>query len=190
MKALAVALVISVPAIASADNQFFDRSGRLAMGFSLGAGAMRSDGGITNCDNCAAEPTSIELDGHIGGYIGSRLALLLEGQVNAQTVNSDRDNGDTILSQGVALVAAQYWITPQLWIKGGIGLAQLQYDNQYADQPYDIASGTAIMGAAGYEIFSSPRFAVDLQVRGISGSYEGMSEHVSGGNIGLGFNWY
>src|SRR5689334_22684865 len=100
---------------------FHDRTGRLAWGFSVGLGGMHDDGSnVTSCNNCNYNPIAIEADGHIGGFLGPRLALMGEFQVNAQTVHSDAFDGDTILSQNVLMLAAQYWITPQLWIKGGI----------------------------------------------------------------------
>jgi hypothetical protein len=167
---------------------FHDRTGRLAWGFSIGLGGMHDDGsGITNCDNCANAP-AVEVDGHIGGMLGPRFALLFEGQVNARTVHSDVLNGDTVLSQSTAMIAAQYWLTPQLWLKGGLGLAGLQADNSYVT--YDYGTGGAIMGAIGFELMSTRMFAIDLQGRLIEGAYNSGNDHVTAGNIGLGFNWY
>jgi hypothetical protein len=167
---------------------FHDRTGRLAWGFSIGLGGMHDDGsGITNCDNCSNAP-AVEVDGHIGGMLGPRFALLFEGQGNARTVHSDAIDGDTILSQSTAMVAGQYWITPQLWVKGGLGLAGLQADNAYVT--YDYGTGGAIMGAVGFELMSARFFAVDLQGRVIEGAYNSGNDHVTAANVGLGFNWY
>jgi len=167
---------------------FHDRTGRLAWGFSIGLGGMHDDGsGITNCDNCSNAP-AVEVDGHVGGMLGPRFALLFEGQVNARTVHSDYYNGDTVLSQSTAMIAGQYWVTPQLWIKGGLGLAGLQADNTYVT--YDYGTGGAIMGAVGFELMSARFFAVDLQGRIIEGAYNSGNDHVTAANVGLGFNWY
>ena len=169
---------------------FHDRTGRLAWGFSVGLGGMHDDGNnVTSCDNCNYNPLTLEVDGHIGGMLSPRFALLFEGQVNAQTIHSDAQNGDTVLTQSTAMIAGQYWITPQFWLKGGIGLANLQsQDSGYFQQ--DLGSGLAIMGAAGFELLSARFFAVDLQGRIIEGSYDGVDDHVTSGTIGLGFNWY
>jgi hypothetical protein len=167
---------------------FHDRTGRLSWGFSIGLGGMHDDGsGITNCDNCSNAP-AVEVDGHIGGMLGPRFALLFEGQVNARTVHSDLYGDDTVLSQSTAMIAGQYWITPQLWIKGGLGLAGLQADNSYVT--YDYGTGGAIMGAVGFELMSARFFAIDLQGRIVEGAYNSGNDHVTAANVGLGFNWY
>src|SRR5260221_4420103 len=113
IKSLLVLACVLVPAIASAQGYgggygappsnipggFHDRTGRLAWGFSIGLGGMHDDGsGITNCDNCANAP-AVEVDGHIGGMLGPRFALLFEGQGNARTVHSDLYGNATTLSQ-------------------------------------------------------------------------------------------
>ena len=136
---LLILFVVFVPALASAQGYygpgpgspypsgFHHRMGRLAWGFSVGLGGMNDNGStVTSCDNCNYNPATIEFDGHIGGMLSPRFALLFEVQANAQTIHSDAENGDTILTQSVAMVAGQYWLTPIFWIKGGIGLANLQ----------------------------------------------------------------
>jgi len=167
---------------------FHDRTGRLMWGGSFGLGAMHDDGsGITNCDNCASA-VAVELDGHIGGMLSPRFALMFEGQVNLRTIHSDLYGNDTVLSQGAAMVAGQYWVTPQLWLKGGLGIVQLQADDQYVT--YDYGSGGGIMAGVGYELLSARFFAVDLQGRIIEGAYNSGNDHVTSATIGVGVNWY
>jgi hypothetical protein len=168
---------------------FHNRQGRLAWGFSIGLGGMHDAGSkITSCTNCDYNPAVIEADGHIGGFIGPRFALMGELQVNAQTVHSDQYNGDTVLSQNVIMIAGQYWLTPQLWLKGGIGFSHLQADDTYF--VYDLSDGVAIMGGVGYEVMSARNFSVDLQGRLIQGSYDGLNDRVTSGTVGVGLNWY
>src|SRR5450432_497362 len=101
---------------------FHDRTGRLAWGGSLGLGGMHDDGsGIASCDNCSNAP-AFEADFHLGGMIGPRFALLFEAQANGRTVHSDALNGDTLFTQTAGMIAGQFWLTPQLWIKGGLGV--------------------------------------------------------------------
>jgi hypothetical protein len=167
---------------------FHNRTGRLAWGIGIGVGGMHDDGsGITNCDNCSNAP-ALELDGHIGGMIGPRFALLFEAQLNARTVHNDTFGDDTTLSQTVGMLAGQFWITPQLWIKGGIGVAGLQADSRYVTTDY--GTGGAIMGAIGFELMSARFFALDLQGRIIEGTYNSGNDNITAANIGLGFNWY
>jgi hypothetical protein len=168
---------------------FHQRQGRLAWGFSLGLGGMHDAGSnVTSCNNCNYNPMALEFDGHIGGMLSPRFALLGEFQVNAQTVHSDVYDGDTILSQNVLMIAGQYWLTPQLWIKGGIGFAHLQADDAYFQ--YELADGGAIMGGVGYELMSARNFSVDLQGRIIQGSYDSFNDSVTSATVGVGLNWY
>jgi hypothetical protein len=167
---------------------FHNRQGRLAWGFSVGLGGMHDEGSnVTSCNNCDYNPVAVEVDGHIGGFISPRLALMAEGQINAQTVQSDFYD-DTVLSQNALMIAAQYFVTPQLWVKGGIGLAHLYADNSY--EVWDFGGGVALMGAVGYELMSARNFAVDLQGRLIQGTYDAFNDSVTSGTVGVGFNWY
>jgi hypothetical protein len=198
IKLLVLLAVVLAPAIASAQYyggggygdgpHFHHRWGRLAWGFSVGLGGMHDDGsGITSCDNCSSA-VAFEVDGHIGGMLNDRFALLLEGQLNGRTVHSDALNGDSVLTQSTAMIAGQYWILPILWVKGGVGLAGLQQDNSYVT--YDYGTGMAVMGAVGVELLSARFFAIDLQARLIDGIYNSGNGNITAGTVGVGFNWY
>jgi hypothetical protein len=199
MKSLIVLALVLVPGLAAAQgyyNQpsrvpggFHDRTGRLMWGGSIGLGGMHDNGSnITSCGNCNYNPLAVEGDFHVGGMLGPRFALMFEAQGNAQPVHSDLYNGDTFLTQSTAMIAGQYWLTPQLWIKGGLGFAHLQADDSYFTS--DLGSGGAIMGAVGFELLSARFFAVDLQGRIIEGAYHGTNDHVTSGTVGIGLNWY
>lgn len=170
---------------------FHNRQGRLIFGFSLGLGGMKDSGGDIDCANCDYSTAAGEVSGHIGGFIGPRLALLGEVQANLQTLSS---NGyeDTTLVQSALMFAAQYWITPQLWIKGGIGFANVQVDHEYWDgtatEPVD--NGMALMGAVGFELLSARYFSLDLQGRLINGSYKGIDDSITAASVGIGINWF
>jgi hypothetical protein len=201
MKSLLVLAILCVPLVASAQGYgrrrhapsgpggFQDRTGRLTFGASLGFGFMHDGGSaITSCDNCNVNQLAFEGDFHIGGVLSPRFALMFEAQGNLQTVHSDFRNGDTVLTQGAAMIAGQFWILPQLWIKGGLGLANLQVDDQFFTE--DFGTGVAVMGAAGVELFSAPNFALELQGRLIEGSYNSLDDNVTSGTIGIGLTWY
>ena len=167
---------------------FHDRRGRIAYGGSLGLGYMHDTGSnVTSCADCGFNPLAVELDGHIGGFLTPRFALMAEGMINAQTVASDYYE-DTILSMNTLMIAGQYWITPQLWVKGGIGVSQLYADNSY--EVWDFGTGGALMGAVGYEVFSARNFAIDLQGRLIQGAFNSLDDKVTSGSVGIGVNWY
>lgn len=214
VSALVFGAVLLVPALASAQGYYgpppggggyyggppptapggyWNRTGQLALGFSIGLGGMSSNAqGDIGCGTCNYNPVAVEVDGHVGGMLSPRFALLLEFQGNVQTVDDNGQGGTVTLSQGTAMVAGQFWVTPKLWLKGGIGVAHLSYDynDPYQTQEQPIDNGGAIMGAAGYEVYSTPQFALDLQARIIEGSYKGIDDQITSGTIGLGFNWY
>jgi hypothetical protein len=201
IKLLVLLALMLAPAVASAQYygggpsyygggpHFHQRWGRLAWGFSVGLGGMHSPDGLTTCDNCA-NALAFEVDGHIGGMINNRLGLMLEGQINGRTVHADdgTGSGDSVLTQNALMVAAQYWILPMLWVKGGVGLSGLEKDNNYVT--YDYGTGIAFMGAVGVELLSARFFAIDLQARLIDGVYNSGDGNITAGTIGLGFNWY
>lgn len=167
---------------------FHNRMGRLAIGGSIGLGGMHDSGSyVTECGNCDFNPIAFEVDGHIGGFLTPRFALMAEGQINAKTVQSDFYD-DTILSMNTLMIAGQYWVTPQLWIKGGIGISSLYADDAYTI--WDFGTGGAIMGAVGFEVMSARNFAVDLQGRVIQGSFNSLDDNVTSGTVGIGISYY
>lgn len=200
IKSLLVLAVLCTPALASAQRYhggggttapggFHNREGRLTWGFGIGLGGMHDGGStITSCRNCDVQPFAGEVDGHIGGMLSPRFGLMFEGQVNAQTIHSDFFGDDTVLSQGAAMIAGQYWLLPQLWIKGGLGIANLQVDDSFVTE--DFGNGGALMGAIGVELFSANNFALELQGRIIEASYHSLDDNVTSGTIGIGINWY
>jgi hypothetical protein len=125
--------------------------------------------------------------------VSQQLGIMLEVQGNGQTVDESQF-GATSLIQTTAMVAAQYWVTPQLWIKGGVGAATLgySYDDNFSGNTSDVgkrAEGGAAMGGVGYELLSSRTFSIDAEARMIVGSYQD-GQDVSAGSLGVGFNWY
>ncbi len=171
---------------------FHDRTGRMALGFSLGLGGMKANDSAISCSGCDYDPLAGEFDFHIGGMLSPRFALLFEIQGNAQTIAENAYYADTLVS-AAAMIAGQYWVHPQVWVKGGIGAASLAVsrDDGY-DEPLNSESeeGMAVMGAVGFEVFSAKNFAIDLQGRVISASYDGIGENITSGTVGVGFNWY
>jgi hypothetical protein len=208
IKSLLVLAIVVAPGLASAQGYYggpgygpgpapvpggyHNRAGRLAWGFSVGLGGMHDDGsGITQCTNCDYNPVAFEADGHIGGMLSPRFALLFEVQVNAQTVSQGSlSSDDVVLSQSALMIAGQYWLTPQLWIKGGIGFSDLQAQNNSAQYTLDFGGGGAVMGGVGYELMSARNFALDLQGRLIEGTYNSGNDHITSGTVGVGLNWY
>ncbi len=173
----------------SAPGGFVDRTGRMTAGLSLGFGGMSVGDQTVMCNNCTTNPAAVAVSGHIGGVLSPQFALMLELQVNTQTV--DEQNYDTIfLTQSAAMIAAQYWISPRLWLKGGLGFAKLSNTSSNTDAELVIDNGGAALLGAGYELLSNRNFAIDLQGRFIVGSYDGINAKTSSGTVGVGVNWY
>jgi hypothetical protein len=172
---------------------FWDRGGGLVWGVSLGVGGMSSEDGPIECPSCTYSPLAWSVELHLGGMLSPQLALLGEFQGNVQTVEEvGGGEGTKSLAQVAAMVAAQYWITPQLWVKGGLGVSHLEfnYDDYYQTIEEPIDDGGVVLLGIGYEILSGRDFAVDLQGRYIVGSYDGIDDKISSGTVGLGVNWY
>jgi hypothetical protein len=178
---------------------FMNRRGRLAVGFGLGVGAMNAEGSdVLECTACDGNPAAVGIDFHIGGMLSSRLALLAEVQINGQVVDED-DYGVSTVTQAALMGAVQFWLTPRLWIKGGLGFASLQanysdeYDDDY-DATADIGTGGAALFAAGVELIQGRNFALDLQGRVLAAAYDddetGFEDNVTSATIGIGLNWY
>jgi hypothetical protein len=167
------------------------RGGQPMFGFSIGLGGMSVDGQDVECNDCGYSPIGIEFDGHIGGMLSDRFGLMLELQANAETIE-DNAYQTSSLVQGTAMIAGQYWVTPRLWLKGGIGLSHLSVDSEdyYGGYTEGVDDGVALMAGVGYELYQSQRFGLDLQGRLISAGYDGIDSKVTAATIGLGFNWY
>ena len=174
---------------------FWNRQGRLIFGASLGVGHMSDDFGDIECGNCSYNALSGMGAGHIGGFLGPRFALMGEVQVNIQTVERNAGGDTTQLVHAALMIAGQYWILPQLWVKGGIGFANLQLERSYygdgiVDETSVPENGLALMGAVGFELFSSRSLALDLEGRIINGSFDGIDNRITGATIGLGLSFY
>lgn len=196
---LATLVAVAAPGRAAAGPRVQERGGRLALGFGLGGGLVSVGGDHLACSTCEYESAAFlggTLHVRAGGFVTDRLAVLGEGQLNLQHVNARVPVGMTteVREAGMfhvgLLVAAQLWIAPRIWIKGGAGLARLLVSRSdpavVADAP---KSGLAVLGAAGLELRSRRRSAIDLQLRVLAGAY-GSSDRVVSTSLGVGFNWY
>jgi hypothetical protein len=208
MKKLIILLCLFFPSVALAQyysppppsgqfgGGFHNRTGRLIFGGSIGASNMSSRGSDLECRDYDYSPIGLQVAGHIGGFLSPRFALMGELQGNFQTLSSDSFTGDTTtLVQGALMLAAQYWVTPRLWIKGGLGFATMQVDRSYfgdgiVDESTVPENGTAIMGAIGYELLSARNFSIDVQGRLLNGAYKGIDDNITAGSIGIGINWF
>jgi hypothetical protein len=129
------------------------RSG-LVLGGGIGVGGLTADA----CgDTCGG---GLSLEGHIGGMINPRLALMFDAWTVIHPVNSF--NGTT--TDTIYAGALQFWASPIVWFKGGIGLGNTTVSNP-VENSIRGATATALMGAIGVELLQNGPFALDLQGR-------------------------
>lgn len=152
-------------------------------------GTLESTAGDFGCADCESAPPTLGFDLHVGYMLMPRLAL--QGEVWGQVRPLDA-SGNSSMEQRMVMVAAQYWITPRFWFKGGLGIASLSltYFDGADDVSEPLDDGGAFMVAVGYEVIRSGGFAFDVQLKTGSGFYDKRDEEVSTGLIALGVNWY
>ncbi len=163
-----------------------DRSG-FHFGVSAGLGAMESDVEQFNCSGC--EPVAVTFDVHAGKMLSPKFGL--QGEVWFQVQNLD-DSGSASISQAMFSLAAQYWLHPRVWVKAGIGFANLSlnYDSGFGNETESLGNGSAIHGGVGVELIQSQNFALDLVLKTGAAGYEERNETVSATSLGFGVNWY
>jgi hypothetical protein len=154
------------------------RSGLVA-GVSLGFGGLSADQCGSDCGG------GFSLEGHLGGMIDPRLALMFDGWA---VFHSNSDQASTTTS-AIYSGALQLWITPMVWIKGGLGIG----DTHISDALGRLGQATAfaLMGAVGVELVRTGPFVLDLQGRlGHSFFSDADGGAVTNYAFLLGFNYY
>jgi len=152
----------------------------------LTVGAAIGGGGIS-ASNCGACGGGFAFELHIGGMVAPQLAIMADISSVLHSYD-DGLGGSNTLSNSLFAVAAQYWVAPMVWLKGGIGDAHISLSD-YAGNTYGTdEDALGFLLAGGVEVFRTPNFALDLQLRFMHGSYSG------GGATNyaflVGFNWY
>jgi hypothetical protein len=158
----------------------------ITFGIGAGVGGMESNDGPIECFDCE-DSVAGSIDAHIGYMINPRLALGFEVWGTGQALDSE---ASATLVQVLALGTVRLWLQPRLWVKAGIGSAHLSMSYADSDEPTELDTGAAVMGAVGVELIHRPRFALDLQLRGGAGNYEGIQDRVSQGMLELGLSWF
>lgn len=161
-------------------------------GFAAGLGAVNATGCGDACGGAFA------LEGHLGGMISPRTAVMFEGWGADHPYSLAGNDHETINSFWTG--AAQFWINDIFWLKGGAGLAVLRetidagvdyYGNPVVAE--NDHTGFALFGAAGIEVLQSYNFTLDIQGRIGSGFYKdaaGSSFSRQNYAVMVGFNWY
>lgn len=152
----------------------------LVIGGAIGFGGLTADA----CgDVCGA---GLSLEGHIGGMLNPRTALMFD----AWTVIHPQNNFNATTTDTIYSGALQFWVAPVVWFKGGLGIGNSTVSNNDTNTIQG-ATALALMGAVGFELLQNGPFALDLQGR-VGHTF---FSNADGGPMTdyalmIGFNWY
>ncbi len=153
-------------------------------------------GGSVKCDGCDAQ-SGPAFDWHVGWTVSRRVALMLD-RVMLGISDYRLYYFDLYESFTVDTVAAQYWLTDRVWVRGGAGLATYRmtyHDVRGASRTFD-NRGFGATATAGYELVRTRKrgFAMDLQVSFQTSSHapDAGYGHVRFNRLAvqIGFSWY
>ncbi len=157
----------------------------LMFGFGLGPGSLSVD-----CDDCDAVRAG-GVSGHIGYMLTPNLAILADFWVMVH-------NEDFLtVYQNINTLAARYWVTPALWVQGGLGNANVGYkwDGIFVNIEDETKSAPGVMFGVGYEFYVKPKFAIDVSLRYGTGFYDDEANldyevKAHSAQLNFGFSWY
>ena len=148
-------MFVTVQANAQQNQTQPDRKG-FVVGAMVGVGHLSLSGNTAN----TSDGSGISLPNLKAGYmLNPDLAILL----STQGLSYEESGQDRSISGLVPTL--QYWIKPNLWINGGIGLA-MDVPAFYSDNTGDqcrIDFGAVILLSSGYEVYRKGSFSIDLQ---------------------------
>ncbi len=142
--------------------------------FGLGVG-----GGKITCDGCESL-SGLAVEIHLGGMLTEKLALV------GDSSGASKEEGGVTLQSVVAGPALQYWLSPRVWVKGGVGAGVLTAYGGGVNEVSD--PGLGFLGGIGVEVLQKKRFAIDLQARFTTAKIEG--ERTNNVFALVGFNFY
>jgi len=193
--ALGLGAVLVGGAIASAQPQPYEppayqpakvRKG-ITLGASLGVGELSCEDESANGSGpCDGVTEAGSIDGHVGIMLSPRLAIM--GDVWAM----GHSENDLTMSQTITTAAAQLWLTPRLWIKGGLGFAhaRFSYDTGFVELESESDTVPAGIVGIGYELIHRPNFALDLALKAGTGIYRDDQTRAHNVAVTIGANWF
>jgi hypothetical protein len=148
-------------------------------GGSLGGGSFTThdeDG------NEGFELEGVALEGHLGGMITPRLAVLFDLWAVGGNVNDD-----VSLFHNIGTVALRAFVGERFWLQGGLGWSNFSASDSRGNYGESETGGAFVVGA-GFEIYQAPYFAFDVSLRLGAGAYSDGT--ATQGSLQLGVNWY
>jgi len=160
--------------------------GVLRSGFVLGGSI--GIGGIffEDCDGCDGLG-GLALQFDLGGMVSPTVAILFDGAINLHWFDED----NSVLSSHTYTGAVRGWVTPNLWLQGGLGLALLEAHDEFGFLE-DRFTGFALVAAGGVELVQLYNFTLDLQLRVSASRFDDRGDKFGVTNLALllGINWY
>lgn len=177
---VAVVLAIGFASTNAAAQEERPARNGFVIGGALGGGVIWA-----GCDDCDVR-ASIGLDFHVGGMLSPRLALLFNasGAASYTTDFAPTRYVASLLYAG----AAQYFLSSQLWIKGGVGIARVVQSDAPLFVTFESETGFGFLLAGGVELLQRDTFALDAQLAVSPAFYAGTS--VTDVVALVGVNWY
>ena len=162
----------------------------LTLGFDLGLGGMASgpDRSYTDCSGCQGQGAA-SLSMAVGAMVSPRAAIYLGLEIDAKDGAPPGSYDPVTHGQSAFLVEGAYWVSPRFWVGAGLGGAQL-VDSREIEGSTQIDNGTALSGAAGYELIHGRRFALDARLRLMAVAYKNIGQTVTTPTIAIGLRWF
>jgi len=159
-------------------------------GFTFGASIGGGTASIEGCGSCKLEP-GIAVDASVGWFVHRRVAVMADS--TAIVALFSLSSGFGSFGFGLTSLAVQYWPHEQVWLKAGVGVAQLS-SLSLGGSGSGFQQGGGGTLAVGYEVHHERGFSMDVQLRATHGSFDSNAlGQVTGVDsfVGLlGFRWY
>jgi hypothetical protein len=154
-----------------------DRPFTIGGGGGLGGLQVKDSAGATQTTSAGAFTFRLGL--------GLRPGLLLMWDMEGAVA----DTGSATYRQVANLAALQLFLTNRLFLKGGLGVAQVSHSSNESSSSTDL--GGAAMGGVGYEIFQGWHWSLDLEATITAARYSQLSETWTNWSlVNLAINFY
>lgn len=158
----------------------------LLIGFGVGGGNIQAECDTAEGNLCDEVLESGSVHFHVGGMLKPNLGIMLD--VWPMVYHEDF----LTIVHTITTGAVQFWVTPRLWLKGGLGVARAEFhwDGIFVEEDVQTDTVPAAMAAIGYEFLVKRNFVMDVGFRAGTGNYEDDGAKGHSFALEVGFNWY